>query len=702
MANTQLTVTDIDFDNILNNFRNYLKSQDKFKDYNFDGSAITELLKLLSYNTFYNAFYTNHIANEMYLDSATERSSVVSRAKSLGYIPAPSISSHIYVDLESHINKVTGETPPTGNSFISLLGYSTFTTSINSNTYNFITTDLNSLYYESEGIDYWVYKKNNIKIVEGKPLRYSFTVQNDYDSYLIPNDKVDLTSIIVRVYQDGTKYTYTTYTKVDSMIDGVDGDSTIYWIYEGPDGKHYLQFGNNSIGKKLSIGNVIYIEYIVNNGLAGNGAQVLDIGNYYYSNTSITERTALTITPANYTILTLTSITDTFVEDNMVRGLTSNNTAYVYSFDINSSTLKLYSSNTSFTFNESVQEEMLVGANTVIGATGIISSTRTEVSMSTGGSDLESINDIKLNAPKLYASQNRLITAADYSSIIKHNYPYIKSVSCWGGEEESPQQLGHIFVSVKPKSRETLDLWEKDYILDNIIEDKKVISMNVHIIDPDYVYISLGITAKYNADISSNITEESMILDITNAVVNLNTSNYDNYKSSFYYSSFSNVIDSASEFILGSDTTILMLKQFAPLLNVPYTANNIGTLKYYNPINPDDDELQSYSTTFTCNVSSTTKPNCFFAASNVSSTILTVANSTTTIISNAGSIDYANGIVYVSNVNIMSTDVRDSSNNSIIKMYANPMYMDLTSDKNCILKIDANIPISLTRVRNKK
>jgi hypothetical protein len=702
MANTQLTVTDIDFDNILNNFRNYLKSQDKFRDYNFDGSAITELLKLLSYNTFYNAFYTNHIANEMYLDSATERSSVVSRAKSLGYIPASAISSRIYVDLESHINKVTGETPPTGNSFVSLLGYSTFTTSINSNSYNFITTDLNSLYYDSEGTDYWVYKKNNVKIVEGKPLRYSFTVQNDYDSYLIPNDNVDLTSIIVRVYPDGTNYTYTTYTQVDSMVDGIDGTSTVYWIYEGTDGKHYLQFGNDSIGKKLSIGNVIYIEYIVNSGSSGNGAQVLDIGNYYYSNTSITERNALTITPSNYSILTLSSITDSFVENNMVRGVTSNNTAYVYSFDINTATLKLYSSNTVFLFNESIQEETLVGANTIIGATGIITSTRTEVSMSSGGSDLETIDNIKLNAPKLYASQNRLITSADYSSIIKHNYPYVKSVSCWGGEEESPQQLGHIYVSVKPKSRETLDVWEKDYILDNIIEDKKVISMNVHIIDPDYVYISLNVGVKYDADISSNVTEESMTLAVVNAILNLNSTTYDNYKTNFYYSAFSNIIDNTNEFILGSDTEILMLKHFTPLLNVPYTANNTATLKFYNQIYPDVDKLQSYSTTFTCNVSSTTKTGCSFAASNVSSTILTVANSTAVVISNAGTIDYANGIVYVSNVNIISTDEIDSSNNSIIKMYANPVYVDLVSDKNCILKIDTNIPISLTRVRNKK
>lgn len=696
-----LPVTDIDYDSILSNFKNYLKSQEVFKDYNFDGSAISELLKLMSYNTFYNAFYVNHIANEMYLDSATERSSVVSRAKSLGYVPSSTTSAHIYVDLESHITKGEGEVLPPNDS-ISLLRYSTFNTNVNDVNYNFVTPYINTLNYDSDGGDYWVYKKLNVRIIEGTPSRYVFKVANEYDSYILPNDKIDIATIVVRVYPNETSYTYSTYSKAESMVDGIDGDSEVYWINEGVDGNYYLEFGNGELGKALSLGNIISVEFIASNGSLANGAKYFDVGNYYYSNTSLLETDGISITPANYTFITLRDWTESFTTDNLVRGETSNTTAYVYSHDTENNILKLYSSDGTFSFNEKIQEETIVGANTVIGAYGYITSNKTEVSMSTGGADRESIEDIKFMAPKYFSTQNRLVTATDYEAIVKQNYPSIKSVSCWGGETLSPQQLGSVFVSVKPKGRETLDTWEKEYILDNIIEDKKIIGMNVQIVDPDYVYLYFEIDAKYWADAASTITDETIEVSIKNTLAELNTTLFNDYNKTFYYSSFLAEIDNSNEFILGNETNVWMLKHFAPILNVAYTSSNYHKLEFFNVINENPDRIVSFSTQFSVNVGGTIFSGCEFGMSEIDSSILTVANSSATVISDAGFIDIANGIVYIDNVTITDTDEIDSSNNSIIKMYANPLFDDVESSKNCILSISTESTIDTTRIRTKR
>lgn len=729
MANssTPTPIAQLDFDDILKNFRNFLKSQTIFQDYNFDGSAITELLKLLSYNTFYNAFYVNTIGSEMFLDSATDRSSVVSRAKSLGYIPSSAKSSKAYVNLEAHIVP-TGNTIAGTNSTISLLPYSSFTTSIGSASYNFITNSLNNLQYSYSANTYDVYKKYNVEIVEGKALNYAFFVQDFYQQYSIPNKNIDIDSLIVRVYDNSSSLTYTTYTKANTMIDAsLTGSSTVYWIYEGIDGTYYLQFGNDKLGKSLSIGNIIYIEYITTNGSMGNGAKMFSIGNYTYSDSSLMESNALTITPSEYITLAVKNISDSFTANSSIRGETSNITAIIDSYNPVTSSIVLYGldysnavSNT-FLYNEVIHEEFKIGANTIFGSNGSVASIFSEISTSTGGSDIESISDIQFTAPKLFATQNRLVTASDYEAIIKNNYPYIDDVICWGGEEEIPQKLGNIYVSVKPKSRFSLDSWEKNYILSNIIESKKMISMTVNIVDPDYIYIYPSSIIKYNADLTSIISQEGIEVLVNNAINSYAITNLNTFKNSFYYSSFCTTIDNSNEFILGNDTSIQLVKEFTPTLNIPYTSNNEYILNYSNPIGINVDDTPIWSSTFTCNISSLTYDftptldipytsnniadiafnaslssnsisnisssafscnvdsviiaNCEFTVSSSNNSILSVlcTSNSTIVIDNAGHIDYSNGNIYISNVNIHTTNLTNYLSNPLIVLNSTPM-----------------------------
>lgn len=682
------TITDLDFDSILNNFRSYLKSQTTFQDYNFDGSAITELLKVLSYNTFYNAFYINNISNEMYLDSALDRSAVVSRAKSLGYIPTSSLSSKIYVDLVSHISKVVGETPPTSSSFVSLDKYSKFVTSVNNIDYTFITPEVTSLYYDSEDVDSWIYKAKNVKIVEGTNLNYAFSVTGEYEKYVIPNKNVDVTSLIVRIYETPTSLTYTTYNKVSLMTDSLDSTSEVYWLYEGIDEKYYLEFGNDVLGKKLNINNVVYIEYITTNGAGGNGSQSFVSGDYSYTDSNITETESISITPSVYTILNTGESTATFTTDTLIRGLTSNNTAYVSSFDTYTNALTTYSSNTSFVFGETIREETILNGNVVVGASATVLASRTSTSTTAGGSDVETISNIKTNAPKLYAAQNRLITAGDYESIITHEYPHVESIVCWGGEDETPQELGTIFLAIKPKSRETLEVWEKNYIANTIIDDRKSIGMSISIVDPDYVYIYPTISVKYSSDTTTSTSQSSIITAVQNTISAFNILYLNSFNTSFYYSSFCSAVDSSDEFILGNETEIQLIKVFAPLLNVPYTSNNVATLYFSNTLSDDVAYFPITSSTFSCNTGGVTVNNCYFTPSSISPQILSVADEyADIIIPTAGTVDFGNGIITISNITITDTAGVNSSNNHIINIKASPISHDLTCSKTQILSI---------------
>jgi hypothetical protein len=131
-SNTNIQVANLDFAEIKQNFITYLQSQDTFKDYNFTGSALSTLLDVLSYNTQYNAFYLNMVANEMFLDSALQRSSVVSHAKLMNYVPKSAIGPVAAIDMTFNGVTTTTFTVPKYTNFLS--------EPINNTNYNYVTT----------------------------------------------------------------------------------------------------------------------------------------------------------------------------------------------------------------------------------------------------------------------------------------------------------------------------------------------------------------------------------------------------------------------------------------------------------------------------------------------------------------------------------------------------------------------------------
>ena len=263
-ANTYLRVTEVDFADIKTNLKNYLRSQTQFNDYDFDGSNMSTLLDVLSYNTHYNAFYTNMLANEMFLDTAQQRDSVVSRAKELGYLTrsARGSSANVSITFAGGASNVSEFELPKNTSF---------TTSISNRTFTFVTPESNIIRNVGGAFT------KAITITEGTPVTHEFTVSTATPvKYIIPNENVDTRSIKVTVKESSTSSVTTIYTRATNIRE-VNNQSTVYYLQETHDKQYEILFGTGSLGKPVEDGNIVQVEYRVCHGTQTNGANTFSI-----------------------------------------------------------------------------------------------------------------------------------------------------------------------------------------------------------------------------------------------------------------------------------------------------------------------------------------------------------------------------------------------------------------------------------------
>jgi len=260
-ANSSIQITDLDFNTIKNNFKTFLKSQDAFKDYNFEGSGMNILMDVLSYNTQYNAYYLNMVANEMFLDSAVQRSSVVSQAKLLNYTPKSSIAPTAEVNVI--FNNVN-------NASLTLPAYSSFISSaIDGVNYNFVTTDSYTVNVVSNTATF-----NNVKIKQGVQETQSFVysaTSNPSQIFEIPEQTVDLTTLRVFVQESTSNTSYEVYKPAASYLE-LTSESKVYFIQESLNNTYEVYFGDGILGKSLVDGNVVNLAYLSTEGLSGAGA----------------------------------------------------------------------------------------------------------------------------------------------------------------------------------------------------------------------------------------------------------------------------------------------------------------------------------------------------------------------------------------------------------------------------------------------
>ena len=273
-ANTQLQVTGTDFDTIKSQFRDFISQKTEFKDYDFQGSTLNYMLDILAYNTYQNAFYTNMAVNENFLDTAQIRSNVVSHAKKLGYVPNSAKSS--YSTLTVSFN------PPLTVSSITMPKFTRFQSKNEGTVYNYYT--LNSYTFSSSANF-----TGSIVVYEGDYVKQTFIANGTISKFSLPNNNINLDSLIVEVKDNSTTTNFTTYSRATDLTE-LDSSSTSYFVEESVDETYDLFFGDGVLGKKIVSGNVVTVQYLNCSGVSPNGSKVfVAVSNGGYNTISPTD-----------------------------------------------------------------------------------------------------------------------------------------------------------------------------------------------------------------------------------------------------------------------------------------------------------------------------------------------------------------------------------------------------------------------------
>lgn len=471
-ANNALKITDINFDGIKQNLRDYLSSQTELQDYDYDSSTVQTILNLLAYNTYYNSIYLNMVANEMYLDSAQIRSNVVSRAKQLGYTPRSARGARATIQLTF--------TPGDSPSIISIPAGTQFVSTIDNVTYTFSNQTASSI----SPVD-GVYS-GSITVTEGDPVQESYTVStNNPQRYILNNQNADTSTLKVTVQQSSSNTSLTTYT-LSTDFTSITSSSTVYFLQEYQDEKYEVYFGDGVLGKALQDGNIVKLNYLVVNGEDSNGANTFTAG----------------------------------------------------------STIDGYS------------------------PSSIVTTSRAR-----GGSAIETIDSIKLNAPNNFNAQNRAITSTDYKTLILSQFGDIQTVSVWGGEENSPPQYGRVYIAAKPRSGLLLSQTTKDSIT-QYLSTRKNLTVEPIVVDASYLYIEPTVSVKFNPD-STNSDAGTLANTVKNVMTNYEETYLGLFGNSFIRSQLVGLIDGANDAITSVDIELKLSQRFIPQLNnvTTYTFN---------------------------------------------------------------------------------------------------------------------------------
>jgi len=478
----KLKVAELDFDAIKKALKQYLEGQDEFKDYNFEGSAMSILLDVLAYNTHYNGFYTNMLASEMFMDSASLRSSIVSLAKQLGYTPSSRRGSIVNVDITFSGDGVSQSNPYT------VKRNSKFTARLGSDAYTFLTTQSQTSIYNSVTGNHEI---KNLEIKEGITFVKNYTVSGrTNETFEIPNDDVDTTTLIVAAGGE-------TYTKADNFTE-ITGTSKVYFLQEGNQGRYEIYFGDGVVGKKPANGETVQIVYNISRlGIDGNGL-----------------------------------------------------------------------SRSSF-------------AETVTGASGVnvTTSLSSGYTRAAGGAERESTTSIKIQAPRQFGLQKRLVTINDYKTRLENDYNLVDSVRVWGGEENNPPQYGTVFVSVKPRTGYVLSQAEQYRIANEIIQKRNIVTVNTRFVDPDYLFVVLNTTLSF--DPRKTVKNYTEIKDLVKArILNYSATYLTKFEDYFRYSAVTKIIDETEFSIENNITSVAMKKRIRPQLQSRLTYN----LTFDNPL----------------------------------------------------------------------------------------------------------------------
>jgi hypothetical protein len=483
MTTPNLPIDNLDFDSIKSNLKAFLRNQDRFKDYDFEGSGMNILLDLLAYNTHYQAYYANMVANESFIDSAAKRQSVVSIAKQLGYTPRSYRASTAVVDIIwTKPTRAFKASVARGDVFVER--GDTFSANGNGSIYTFLPLQNYKVVNEGDNAI-----ARNVEIKEGRVQAFTYIVNESDTSqrFILPESRIDTSTIRVRVTKSAKDITgINDIWVLAEDINTIDGATNAYFLQEAEDGKYQILFGDGIVGRKPTNGNAIIIEYLVTRADEANGVQ-------------------------------------------------------------------------SFKYSGAVRDA---------GVTPIVRVKTDEAGTpqsSFGGSQPEDIESIRYYAPRNYQSQERTVTAEDYKTILTRDYKSADSILVWGGEENDPPQYGKVFVSIKPQNASKLSTLEKLSIQDTILQRKNVLGITPEVVDPDYIYIVLDSTIRYNPN-ATNLSSSDLEQLVSNTLDAYASEKLGKFGLNFRFSKFAAFIDSINQSFTSTQADLRIQKRFEPIL----------------------------------------------------------------------------------------------------------------------------------------
>jgi hypothetical protein len=261
---SNLKVTELDFDQIKTNLKNFLKTQSEFTDYDFDGSGMSVLLDVLAYNTHYNAMNAHFSLNEAFLDSAQIRGNVVTRAKLLGYVPRSILSPRATVTFVVNVNGVDGTIPTT----LTLKRGTKLNTLVDGEEFQYVVLDNHTATISDN-----IFTFSNIIISEGSFKTLKYRVDNDIENqkFQLSDSDADTSTLRVRVQDNEESSAFDIYTKFESLK-SVDSTTKTYYLQENSNEYFEIYFGDGVTGYKPINNNIVTLDYIYTNGKDSNGA----------------------------------------------------------------------------------------------------------------------------------------------------------------------------------------------------------------------------------------------------------------------------------------------------------------------------------------------------------------------------------------------------------------------------------------------
>lgn len=573
----------VNYDEIRTNLKQYLSGLPALQDYNFDSSTMSILLNLLAFNSYHNAIYNSLSNNERFLDSAQLRRNVVAKAKERGYTPITARGAMATIRLSI----VASDQPAS----ITVPSGTAFKTTLNNVDYTFVVPADVAISPTIDG-QYTA----DIEIVEGIQVTHSFVVSSSNPvRYILPNPRIDSSSIRVSVRESATSSNVTQFTAASDIL-FVDRDTNAFFVQEADDEYLEIYFGDGVLGTAPQDGSIVSVSYRVCSGVDANGANAFS---------------SASGTIAGYSQFTIATI--------------------------------------------------VAAAN---------------------GTNAETIESIKFNAPKYHSAQNRAVVPEDFVQLMRRGFGDIQAVQAWGGEDNNPPIYGTVFICAKPVVGTLFSQAKKDEMR-SYIRRWAMMTHDVRIVDPTYLYVVPSVVVRFDPSKTTQ-TGGEVSQDIERKLQSIESAMMNKFAARYINSTTITEISKVSSAIVAVDVELAMQKRFVPNTTVSTTYQLAFNNSIYNPHVGHVGSV--YSSAFTYE-----GKKCYIeddGNGNIVVYYVSTANAKVVVNSTAGTVDYSNGLVVLQNLAI--TDFEGVE----LKVYAVPEQSVISAARNQLLLIaDAGIKV---------